>query len=173
MSVQVRRLTVADEADYRAGCDELVLDNFQMDELLTPETDWGEHVALLARQEEGLDLPAGRVPAAIRVAVVDGHVAGRVSFRFELNDHLAEWGGHVGYGVRPAFRRRGIATALLLWALRDAYARGLREVLVTCLEENVGSAATIERCGGVFDRHTTKPSTGETLRRYWIPVDAA
>jgi predicted acetyltransferase len=38
---------------------------------------------------------------------------------------------------------------------------------VTCDEDNIGSAAIIERCGGVFDSiHVT--DEGKPIRRYWI-----
>jgi len=49
-----------------------------------------------------------------------------------------------------------------------ARAVGIDRVLVTCDDDNVGSAAVIERCGGVFDS-LVEPTEGRTLtRRYWI-----
>ena len=63
----------------------------------------------------------------------------------------AHEGGHIGYAVRPAHRRRGYATEILRQSLIVARAVGVDGVLVTCDDDNVGSAAVIERCGGVLE----------------------
>ena len=43
---------------------------------------------------------------------------------------------------------------------------GVEDVLVTCFEENIGSATVIERCGGELEN--TVELDGKPLRRYWI-----
>ena len=63
----------------------------------------------------------------------------------------ASQGGHIGYAVRPAHRRRGYATEILRQSLIIARAVGVDRVLVTCDDTNVGSSAVIEACGGVLD----------------------
>jgi predicted acetyltransferase len=45
--------------------------------------------------------------------VEDGEYVGRIAVRHELNDHLLEVGGHIGYDVRRSRRREGHATAML------------------------------------------------------------
>jgi len=71
------------------------------------------------------------VPATFLLARVGGDLVGRVSIRHELNDFLAEFGGHIGYAVRPQFRRRGHATEILRQALVVARGEGVERVLVT------------------------------------------
>jgi predicted acetyltransferase len=71
------------------------------------------------------------VPATFLVAEAEGQIVGRVSIRHELNACLAEVGGHIGYGVRPGFRRRGYATAIMRQSLAVASSIGLERVLVT------------------------------------------
>ena len=44
---------------------------------------------------------------------MEQRVAGRLSVRHALNDFLLRKGGHIGYGVLPAFRGRGIAKRML------------------------------------------------------------
>jgi predicted acetyltransferase len=55
-----------------------------------------------------LDLAEDRVPGTFLVAAVGGTIVGRISIRHELNDFLAHEGGHIGYGVLPRYRRRGV-----------------------------------------------------------------
>lgn len=44
----------------------------------------------------------------------------------------------------------------------------MADVLVACDDDNIGSVAVIERCGGVFDRVVTAEDGGTPIRRYWI-----
>lgn len=69
----------------------------------------------------GENLPAGYVPATqwVTVSTVDevSEVVGKISMRHWLLTHdLAEFLGHIGYAVRPDYRRQGIAS----WQLRAA-----------------------------------------------------
>jgi predicted acetyltransferase len=103
------------------------------------------------------------------VATVDGEICGRASIRFTLNDKLLADGGHIGYCVLPPFRRRGIATEILRQSLIVGRAHGIRRVLMTCDDDNIGSASVIERCGGVLDPSWPLTTTdGTPKRRYWI-----
>ena len=114
----LRPLTVDDEAAARAAHEELAADDFafllaqRREEGAAPET-WAEYAARLEDQRHGRRLDPGFVPASFLVAEVDGVIVGRASVRHELNEFLAVWGGHIGYGVRPAYRRRGHAPAIL------------------------------------------------------------
>jgi predicted acetyltransferase len=128
---------------------------------------WAEWTALMKRHRQGIDLPEYRVRGAFLAADVDGQLVGRASIRFELNDFLAARGGHIGYGVLPAFRQRGYATAILNQSIEIARNEGVGAILVTCDDSNVASAKVIERCGGVLE-NTTFDDDGVGFRRYWI-----
>lgn len=108
------------------------------------------------------------MPATFLVAEVDGRLVGRVSVRQELNVWLAQVCGHIGYGVRPGFRGRGYAKEILRQALLVARGAGVTRALVTCDEGNVASAATIEACGGQFERLVDGDGDNPAKRRYWI-----
>jgi predicted acetyltransferase len=96
-------------------------------------------------------------------------IVGRVSIRHSLNPHLERLGGHIGYVVVPEYRRQGYATAILRQSLQIARQKlGLKRVLVTCDDDNVGSIKTIEKNGGVFESIVTGPDDGNPKRRYWI-----
>ena len=51
----------------------------------------------------------------------EGCVAGSLDLRHELNQHLLDFGGHIGYGIRKEYRGRGYATAALALALKEAW----------------------------------------------------
>lgn len=127
-------------------------------------------VSRLIRQADPAEDPGpGRVHCTYRWIVEDGEVLGAIALRHELNDFLLRRGGHIGYGVRPSARRRGVATWALGEMLGEARALGLDRVLIACLADNVASARTIEHHGGVLE-NVTDTEAGP-LRRYWITLD--
>jgi len=105
------------------------------------------------------------------VAFVDDDLVGRGSFRHALSEQLLRVGGHIGYAVRPQFRRRGFATAILRQSLAVAGEMGIERTLMTGDDSNVGSIATIGRCGGVLDR--SEETSTHHKSRYWIPTTSA
>ncbi|MFG3303502.1 GNAT family N-acetyltransferase [Micromonospora chersina] len=125
--------------------------------------DW---VGRLRDGEDESRLPEGMVPALYWWIVEGDEVLGAISLRLRLNDFLRNAGGHIGYGVRPSARRRGVATFALGAALAEAARRGIDPVLVTCDDGNAASARTIERHGGVLD--DVRDTELGRLRRYWI-----
>lgn len=131
--------------------------------------DWLAHVRALEKVET---CPPHLVPATLFVCVrkSDGRIVGMIDLRHRLNDFLAEYGGHIGYSVRPDERRKGYAKWMLAHVLPEAGNLGILRVLVTCDDDNEGSRRTIEANGGVFERTVYLESAQETLRRYWIEV---
>lgn len=169
MPLILRPPTAADEAACLALHEQLAADGF--DFMLASGT-WQERLAQWARESAGVDLPEGRVPCDFLLAEIDGTIVGRTSIRHELNDFLLNWGGHVGYGVGPAYRRRGYATAILRQSVQRLAGLGVERILVTCDDDNVGSAKVIEACGGVLE--DVRPVAGEKpKRRYWIDATPA
>ena len=93
----------------------------------------------------------GRVHADSYWVTEDQVVIGFLQLRHTLNHHLLEDGGHIGYSIRPTFRRRRHATRALGLAIRRARDLGLQRVLLTCDDDNLASAKTIESQGGVLE----------------------
>ncbi|WP_197686173.1 GNAT family N-acetyltransferase [Actinoplanes derwentensis] len=67
------------------------------------------------------------------------------------------WAGHVGYGIRPSARRRGLGGWALGRVLDEARGTGVDRVLAVCAVDNAASVKTIERCGGRLCRAFTAP----------------
>ncbi|MGW6696697.1 GNAT family N-acetyltransferase [Nocardia sp. NPDC055049] len=76
--------------------------------------------------------------------------------------------GHIGYGIRPSARRRGLATWALGEIIAEARVAGMDRVLIVCAAENIGSVKTIERCGGVLE--SIQDTELGPARRYRITV---
>lgn len=163
----IRPLRLEDEAQARDAHREMAREGF--DFLLGPDLPFDQLLQHLEREERGIDLAPGRVACTLRVATLDERIVGRVSVRHELNDFLLEVGGHVGYGVLRQWRGRGIATALLRWGLQYLRDLQVERALVTCDDDNIASARTIERCGGVLEDVREVPG-GAAKRRYWIDL---
>ncbi len=93
---------------------------------------------------------------------------GAVNIRHCLSESLYLNGGHIGDGVRPSERRKGIATAMIGLALEECRKLGISRVLMVCDRDNVGSAKSIIRNGGVLENEVTVDGVVE--QRYWIEL---
>ena len=118
--------------------------------------------------QETTPLKEGFVTCTYRWIVEGDEYLGSISFRHELSDFLLNFGGHIGYGVRPSARRRGLASWALGETLATARERRYERVLITCRDDNAASAATIEKHGGLLEDIRTHD--GVDMRRYWITI---
>jgi predicted acetyltransferase len=133
--------------------------------------DFDDYIRRSQEGSRGVGLSPGMVPMTELWLVRDGRRILAVShLRHHLTPALLRFGGHIGYVVRPSERRKGYGTRLLALTLEKARQRGLTRVLVTCDDENVGSARIIEKNGGQRDSMGTNPNNGKPLRRYWIEL---
>ncbi len=110
---------------------------------------------------------AGRVQCTYRWIVEGDRVLGGIALRHASSDYVL-WAGHIGYGIRPSARQRGLATWATRRMLDEARMLGLDRVLAVCGVDNVASVKTIERCGGVFEG--SRDTKFGPARRYWIEL---
>ncbi len=95
-------------------------------------------------------------------------IVGAVNIRHHLNDALLLNGGHIGDGVRPSERRKGIATKMIALALEECRKLGIQKVLMVCDKNNVGSAKSIQNNGGILENEVEVDGIVE--QRYWIEL---
>lgn len=131
---------------------------------------YGEWLDFRDREER-----KGWVPSSTWLAVrqSDGRVVGIVNCRSALTEFLLQYGGHIGYCVRPTERRKGYAKEMLRLALEKYREAGEAKVLVTCDKGNLGSERTILANGGMLENEVEdEVGLGEAgiIQRYWITI---
>lgn len=114
----------------------------------------------------------GRVPSETFMLIreSDNKLLGIIDIRLMLNDYLLNYGGHIGYGIRPTERRKGYNSYQLYLALKFCLEKGLDKVLITCDKNNIASAKTIINSGGILENEVLEENGG-ICQRYWISVD--
>ena len=165
----LRPLRAGDEAAFQAGHALMMAEGFEFGLRFTAGSSFDEYWRQLEAWRCGGDLPDGWVPSTFLVAECSGELVGRSHIRHRLNDFLSREGGHIGYGVLPAHRRRGYATEILRQSLIVARSLGIDRVLLTCDDDNVGSITVIESCGGRLEDVIASGEPGVPgVLRYWI-----
>lgn len=133
------------------------------------DMDFQTYISRLRDKSLGIDIPENWVPASTFFLVDDTHkIYGAVAIRHRLTDNLRIEGGHVGYGIRPGARNQGHGTKILALALDKIREMKIRDVLVTCNKDNIGSAKVIQNNGGRLDSEVEKD--GAIIQRYWIHI---
>ena len=172
--------TTRRQIDYLRDVPELIAPTVRLhDAWLAAHREWGpgphEDGFGLLRSDEVVT-PAGFAAWVARLAdaaqpclhrwiVEDDRVLGGIAVREGPADYVS-WAGHIGYGIRPSARRRGLGGWALARMLDQARERGMDRLLAVCAAGNTASARTIERCGGVLE------SIRDGHRRYWFDLRA-
>lgn len=133
-------------------------------------TNFGSFVQHLRDQANRTKLRPGRVPSSDFWLIDGNDYIGRLSLRYELNEHLLQMGGHIGYEIRPSRRRQGYGKFILKYGLDRAKALGLKRVLLTCDEDNLGSRKIIESNGGTLENIIEVEGWPAKVCRYWIQL---
>lgn len=127
--------------------------------------------ALLKRLDQfahGIDLPDGYVSSSTYWLIEGEEIVGVSNLRHRLNDRIRFCGGHIGLGVRPSCRKRGLGNALLLLTLQAAKERGIDEVHIHCHKGNAASSRMILSAGGVLDSEVQEPQSDEVVQRFLV-----
>jgi predicted acetyltransferase len=131
-------------------------------------TDFGSFVQHLHTQADRTRIKPGLVPSS-EFWLVDGNdYLGMLRLRHELDEHLLQKGGHIGYAIRPSRRKQGYGKLILKYGLQQAKAFGFERVLLTCDQDNHSSRTIIESNGGVLENIIQVEGWPALVCRYWI-----
>lgn len=101
----------------------------------------------------------------------DNKIIGTINIRWNLTEKMKQFGGNIGYGIRPTERRKGYNKVNLYLGLIEAQKLGLDKVMLDCDVKNLGSDKTILALGGILERTEVDPYNGILTNVYWINVD--
>ena len=161
------------ERKYRRHLEEMMEEWYTSGENIVPYTihrldyrDFEYYMANLDFKEEAM----GFVPDSTLFCLDEerDEFVGAVNIRHYLNERLLLDGGHIGDGVRPSRRREGIATSMIGMALEECRKLGIDRVLMVCDKENIGSARSIQKNGGILENEVEVD--GRMQQRYWIDL---
>lgn len=124
----------------------------------------------MRNRHSGKNLPDGYVRENFYLCYDKMRLVGVFSLKFELTEFLLNYGGHVGYAVRPSERNRGLATQMLRQGLVLAKEFGLKCVLCVCDNDNYASERVILKNGGQFENELYDTNEAITVKRFWIQL---
>ena len=161
--------------EYQTEWFEIVEEIKQAGERITPYSlhadveNYDEYLERTNHVSKGINLN-GKVPADTFFLVKAGEkrILGAINIRYELNPYLFNYGGHIGYGIRPTERQKGYATEMLKLALEHCREKGLDRVLITCNKNNIASANTMIKNGGKLENEVW--DNDHFVQRYWIEL---
>jgi predicted acetyltransferase len=131
--------------------------------------EWFEQIRMLSDKET---VPDNMVLSTqfVYIRESDNTPVGMLQVRHYFNDFLEQFGGNIGYSVRPSERRKGYAKRMLADCLPFCRELGLDKILITCLSDNEASRRTILANHGVYESTVFQPRDKVYLERYWITL---
>lgn len=90
---------------------------------------------------------------------------GYIDLRVGSTDLLVLYGGHVGYGVEPAYRGHHYAARACRLLLPLARSHGLTTIWITCNPDNFASRRTCELAGAVLVEIVDLPEDNDMYQR--------
>lgn len=100
----------------------------------------------------------------------DDKVVGAINLRWNIPPEMLQFGGHIGYGIRPTERRKGYNKINFYLGLIEAKKLGLDRVMLDCDVNNIASDKTLKALGGVLERTEIDPYDGMLTNIYWFDV---
>lgn len=129
------------------------------------------HCLNLENKEYAKKLGKAQVKTFLLIRNEDNKVVGALNIRFNLPKKMEQFGGNIGYGIRPSERRKGYNKINLYMGLIEAQKIGLDKVKLVCDASNLGSVKTIEALGGTLERTEIDPCDGVLTSIYRFKVD--
>lgn len=106
------------------------------------------------------------------IRVDDNKIIGMANIRTKLNQKLMNFGGNIGYCIRPTERGKGYNKVNLYLALKACQECGIKRVLLDADKGNPASWRTMESLGAVLEAEKSVVLYDEDVVRFYsIEVD--
>lgn len=130
---------------------------------------------LLKLEEDCIrEVTEDKVPARtyFLVRVNDNKIVGMVNIRTKLNQKLMDFGGNIGYSIRPTERGKGYNKINLYLALKICKEYGIKKALLDADKDNPASWRTMEALGAKLDaEEKSEMEDCDIVRFYSIDVE--
>jgi predicted acetyltransferase len=151
-------------------CESVIEENMRW-RFIEDMADFDAYIRKRIDNKAGRNLPEGWVPWSEFWLVKRDKVLGTSTLRHQLTPVLEEYGGHIGYVIRPSERRKGYGKEIMRLTLQQAVRMQLSQVLVTCDDVNTASARIIEVNGGRLKDIIWNEEGKRFTRRYWVHLN--
>ena len=141
-----------------------ILDGYTFEEVL-------EHCLNLEDEEYAKKLGKAQMKTFLLIRKQDDKVVGALNIRWNLPEKMKQFGGNIGYGIRPTERIKWYNKINLYLGLIEAQKIGLEKVKLVCDTSNLGSIRTIEALGAKLIITEIDPSDGILTSVYLIDVN--
>lgn len=160
---------------YLAACKEFKQAGTSIYSIHDPDKfpDWEETIWQGFEDERaGKNMPVGYVPATTFWLTAGDEFIGVGNIRHRLTPALEKLGGNIGYAIRPTKQKLGYGSLILSLLLPEAAKLSIREPLITCDVNNIGSTKIIEKNGGLFigTAESTQDGAVKNSRLYRISL---
>ncbi len=115
---------------------------------------------------EGCNLPDGYVQSSTLWLVDDEQIVGVTNIRHRLNNAIRHCGGHIGLGIRPSYRGKGIGKQLMQMSIHYLAQMNVSSIHIHCHKHNLASANMIKACAGILDSEITQ--AGLVVQRFVV-----
>ena len=143
-----RKITLADEEAYRAFEAAMLEDKKVNPHVELEYEDDFEKIVRRSAQSELKQEGQTWSTYTKYYAFLNEKIVGVVICFWEMEHPDCQTLGHVGYMVAPAFRRQGLATAFVNFALEQYRKKGIPSLLLATDQDNLASRGLIEKMGG-------------------------
>jgi predicted acetyltransferase len=136
---------------YLKGNTEYIKELFDIGELNQEEFD--SKIALRQEADAFISSLLNKTEEGIKIQIywlIDkDKFIGTIRINTDLSEKFTA-SGNIGYVIRPSEYGKGYGTKILQLGIEKAKELGMKEVLISCREDNIASRKIIEKNGGIF-----------------------
>ena len=178
MEIEIREVKKEDEEQVKIMYDEYMnskpipgIDRFEgiRDFEKLDKMSFKEWIEDLEKNKDEKQLPKEYSTHTLYLAINENKkIVGAIGLRWKEVPKLMEYGGLIGYSIRPSEWGKGYATKMLQLALKEFEKINKEKVLITCKDFNIPSKRVIEKNGGIYENSYYNEEDKYTYLRYWI-----